>query len=185
MDCNTAPQRYAGLGKKVIFSYSDPITIQDATTHGNGAEGSPWILPPARRGSSKFREAAEKGGADVAIFRYIVTDVNQAVTFYTSSFDFRLEQSFAPTMAILRREDLELWTAGPEAAASKAMPDGAKPVSGGWSRIVIPVKDLAETVLKLRGDGVKFRNEIVVGPNGRQILCEDPSGNPIELFQYS
>ena len=121
----------------------------------------------------------------MAIFRYIVNDVNQAVTFYTSSFDFRLEQSFAPTMAILRREDLELWTAGPEAAASKAMPDGAKPVSGGWSRIVIPVKDLAETVLKLRGDGVKFRNEIVVGPNGSQILCEDPSGNPIELFQYS
>ena len=69
-----------------------------------------------------------EGGADVAIFRYIVIDVNQAVTFYTSSFDFRLEQSFAPTMAILRREDLELWTAGPEAAASKAISEICFPI---------------------------------------------------------
>ena len=119
----------------------------------------------------------------MATFRYIVTDVDQAVTFYTSNLGFRLEQNFAPAMAILRREDLQLWTAGPKASASKPMPDGSKPVSGGWNRIVIPVEDLAELVLKLREDGVKFRNEIVIGPGGSQILCEDPSGNPIELFQ--
>ncbi len=119
----------------------------------------------------------------MAQFRYIVTGVDQAVTFYTSNLGFRLEQNFAPAMAILRREDLELWIAGPEASASRPMSDGCKPVSGGWNRIVIPTGDLAELVLKLRENGVKFRNEIVVGPGGSQILCEDPSGNPIELFQ--
>ena len=119
----------------------------------------------------------------MATFRYIVTDVDQAVTFYTSSLGFSIERNFAPAMAILRRDDLQLWTAGPEASASRPMPDGAKPESGGWNRIVIQVEDLAEMVLKLRQDGVTFRNEIVTGPGGSQILCEDPSGNPIELFQ--
>ncbi len=119
----------------------------------------------------------------MAQFRYIVTDVDQAVTFYTSNLGFQIEQNFAPAMAILRREDLVLWTAGPKASASKPMPDGSTPVPGGWNRIVIPVENLAEFVLKLREDGVKFRNEIVVGPGGSQILCEDPSGNPIELFE--
>ena len=122
-------------------------------------------------------------GANMAQFRYIVTDVHQAVAFYTSNLGFSLEQNFAPAMAILRRDDLVLWTAGPSASASKPMPDGAKPESGGWNRIVIPVEDLAEFVQKLRKNGVKFRNEIVKGPGGSQILCEDPSGNPIELFQ--
>ena len=119
----------------------------------------------------------------MATFRYIVTDVDRAVAFYTSHLGFHLEKNFAPAMAILRREDLELWLAGPKASASRPMPDGAKPVSGGWNRIVLPTEDLAELVLKLREHGVEFRNEIVTGPGGSQILCEDPSGNPIELFQ--
>ena len=75
--------------------------------------------------------------------------------------------------------------AGPMASASKPMPDGAKPTSGGWNRIVISVEDLASLVAKLREDGVEFRNEILSGPGGRQILCVDPSGNPIELFQLA
>ena len=119
----------------------------------------------------------------MARFRYIVTDVDQAVAFYTSNLGFRLEKNFAPAVAILQREDLELVISGPKASASRPMTDGSKPVSGGWNRIMITVEDLAEFVLKLREDGVKFRNEIVVGPGGSQILCEDPSGNPIELFQ--
>ncbi len=119
----------------------------------------------------------------MAQIRYIVTNVDHAVDFYTSNLGFRLERNFAPAMAILRREDLELWLAGPKASASRPMPDGAKPTSGGWNRIVIPTEDLAELVRKLREVGVKFRNEIVIGPGGSQILCEDPSGNPIELFQ--
>ncbi len=116
-------------------------------------------------------------------FRYIVNDVDQAVAFYTSHLGFRLEQQFGPALAILQREEFHLLVAGPKASASRPMPDGSKPASGGWSRIVINVEDLADIVTKLRAEGIKFRNEIVVGPGGSQILCADPSGNPIELFQ--
>ncbi len=119
----------------------------------------------------------------MAQFRYIVDDVDQAVAFYTSRLGFRLERQYGPAFAILRREDLELWIAGPKASASKPMPDGAKPVPGGWNRIVIIVEDLAGLVATLREDGVEFRNDILSGPGGRQILCQDPSGNPVELFQ--
>ncbi len=119
----------------------------------------------------------------MATFRYIVTDVNQAVAFYTSNLGFSLEKDFAPALAILQREDIRLLIAGPKASASRPMPDGTKPVPGGWNRMVILVEDLAEFVLKLRENGVEFRNEILAGPGGSQILCEDPSGNPIELFQ--
>ncbi len=119
----------------------------------------------------------------MARFRYIVDDVDQAVAFYTSRLGFRLERQYGPAMAILRRQDLELWLAGPPASASQPMPDGAKPSPGGWNRIVITVEDLASLVATLREGGVEFRNDILSGPGGRQILCVDPSGNPIELFQ--
>lgn len=118
-----------------------------------------------------------------ASVRYIVEDVDQAVAFYTAQLGFQLEQQFGPAMAILARGDLRLWLAGPKASASKAMPDGAKPTPGGWNRIVVTVDDLETLVGRLQAAGVAFRNEILAGPGGRQILCEDPSGNPIELFQ--
>jgi catechol 2,3-dioxygenase-like lactoylglutathione lyase family enzyme len=121
----------------------------------------------------------------MARFRYIVDDVDQAVAFYTSRLGFRLEQQYGPAMAILQREDMKLWLAGPPASASQPMLDGSKPTSGGWNRIVITVDDLAGLVAKLREDGVEFRNEILTGPGGSQILCQDPSGNPIELFQLA
>ena len=116
-------------------------------------------------------------------FRYIVDDVDQAVAFYTSHLGFRLERQFGPALAILQRDEFHLLVAGPKASASKPMPDGSQPASGGWNRIVIDVDKLADVVTKLRDAGVTFRNEILDGPGGSQILCEDPSGNPIELFQ--
>ena len=119
----------------------------------------------------------------MAHVRYIVDDVGDAVTFYVSKLDFELEQQFGPAMAILVHGDLTLWVAGPNASASRPMPDGAKPSPGGWSRFVLTVDDLQSLVSKLTEDGVSFRNEIVVGPGGKQILCKDPSGNLIELFQ--
>ena len=119
----------------------------------------------------------------MAQFRYIVDNVDQAVAFYTSRLGFRLERQYGPAFAILQRQDLELWIAGPMASASKPMPDGAKPVPGGWNRIVIIVENLAGLVATLREDDVEFRNDILSGPGGQQILCQDPSGNPIELFQ--
>jgi predicted enzyme related to lactoylglutathione lyase len=86
-------------------------------------------------------------------------------------------------MAILVREDLTLWLVGPVSSAARPMPDGRKPVPGGWNRIVVQVADLAATVAQLRERGVPFRNDIVDGPGGRQILCEDPAGNVVELFE--
>ncbi len=115
--------------------------------------------------------------------RYFVADVDQAIAFYTGCLGFTLEQQFGPAMAILAHGDLKLWLAGPAASASKPMPDGAKPGPGGWNRFVITVPDLASLVAGLRGQGVTFRNDVLAGPGGLQILCEDPSGNVIELFQ--
>ncbi|MEM7616573.1 MAG: VOC family protein, partial [Pseudomonadota bacterium] len=113
----------------------------------------------------------------------IVQDVDDAVEFYSEKLGFALEQQFGPAMAILSKDDLQLWLAGPPASASKPMPDGAQPVPGGWARIVLPVVGLDALVTRLRAAGVTFRNEIVEGPGGRQILCSDPSGNLVELFE--
>ncbi|MGL4235027.1 VOC family protein [Tabrizicola sp.] len=119
----------------------------------------------------------------MAEVRYIVTDVDASVAFYTGALGFVLDQQFGPAMAIVTRDDLTLWLAGPMASASKPMPDGAQPVPGGWARIVLQVEDLAGTVARLKAEGVAFRNAIVKGPGGSQILVEDPSGNLIELFE--
>ncbi|HEU4428289.1 MAG TPA: VOC family protein [Myxococcota bacterium] len=115
--------------------------------------------------------------------RYLVRDVDAAVAFYTQRLGFTLQQQFGPAMAIVRREDLTLWLAGPAASAARPMPDGRKPEPGGWNRFVLQVDDLAKLVAGLRAAGVPFRNDVVRGPGGQQILCEDPSGNVVELFQ--
>ena len=114
--------------------------------------------------------------------RYLVHDVDQAIAFYTQ-LGFALRQQFGPAMAIVARDDLTLWLAGPRASAASPMPDGRLPEPGGWNRFVLQVADLADLVATLRARGVTFRNDIVEGPGGRQILCEDPSGNVVELFE--
>jgi catechol 2,3-dioxygenase-like lactoylglutathione lyase family enzyme len=119
----------------------------------------------------------------MTVFRYIVKDVEASVAFYTQRLGFTLKQQFGPNMAILLRDDLTLWVAGPGASASRPMPDGRRPEPGGWNRFVIEVTDLETLVGEMRQHGVAFRNEIVAGPGGKQILCEDPSGNVIELFE--
>lgn len=119
----------------------------------------------------------------MAQVRYIVDDVESAVAFYTGRLGFSLVQQFGPAMAILEQNGLRLWVAGPTASASRPMPDGALPSPGGWNRIVLTVDNLEALVARLRDEGVTFRNEIIEGPGGRQILCEDPAGNVVELFQ--
>lgn len=119
----------------------------------------------------------------MAHVRYIVDDVSEAVAFYVSKLGFELEEQYGAAMAILVHDDLTLWVAGPRASASMPMPDGATPVPGGWSRFVLMVDDLESVVSRLTDDGVSFRNDIVENQGRRQILCQDPSGNVIELFQ--
>jgi catechol 2,3-dioxygenase-like lactoylglutathione lyase family enzyme len=115
--------------------------------------------------------------------RYMVDDVDEAVRFYTSRFGFEPGQSASPAFAEVIRGNLRLLLAGPESSAGRPMPDGRRPGPGGWNRIHLVVDDIAAEVERLRADGVAFRNEIVSGPGGQQILLDDPSGNPIELFQ--
>jgi catechol 2,3-dioxygenase-like lactoylglutathione lyase family enzyme len=115
--------------------------------------------------------------------RYIVDDVQAAIDFYTTHFGFILNTAALPAFADVTRGNLRLLLAGPQSSAGRPMPDGRNPEPGGWNRIHFIVDDITAEVDRLRTAGVKFRNDIVTGPGGRQILLEDPSGNPVELFQ--
>jgi catechol 2,3-dioxygenase-like lactoylglutathione lyase family enzyme len=117
--------------------------------------------------------------------RYIVNDVDEAIAFYTQQLGFEEKMHPAPTFAILARGDLRLLLSQPSGAGGggQAMADGTPPEPGGWNRFALEVTDLAEMVEKLRSAGAHFRNDIVTGVGGKQILLEDPSGNPVELFQ--
>jgi len=115
--------------------------------------------------------------------RYMVDDVEAAIGFYTSHLGFTLRSSAAPAFADVSRGNLRLLLAGPASSAGRPMPDGTKPGPGGWNRIHFIVPDLGSEVARLRAEGVSFRNEIVTGPGGKQILIEDPAGNVVELFE--
>ncbi len=115
--------------------------------------------------------------------RYMVDDVDSAVEFYTKHFGFTLGTNAPPAFADVVRGHLRVLLSGPQSSAGRPMPDGRNPGPGGWNRIEFVVDDIAAEVERLRAEGVRFRNDIVTGPGGKQILIEDPSGNPIELFQ--
>jgi catechol 2,3-dioxygenase-like lactoylglutathione lyase family enzyme len=115
--------------------------------------------------------------------RYMVDDVDAAIAFYTTHLGFKLLTRQAPAFADVTRGDLRLLLSGQTSSAGRPMPDGRQPVAGGWNRIQLVVEDITAEVDRLRGAGLRFRNEIVRGPGGAQVLIEDPSGNPIELFQ--
>ena len=120
---------------------------------------------------------------DLVSVRYIVDDVDAAIDFYTEHFGFTVLSSFPPAFADVVRGRLRLLLSGPRSSAGRPMPDGRSPEPGGWNRIHLIVEDIATDVERLRAAGLTFRNEIVTGPGGQQILIDDPSGNPIELFQ--
>jgi catechol 2,3-dioxygenase-like lactoylglutathione lyase family enzyme len=119
----------------------------------------------------------------MATVRYLVGDVARAEEFYVERLGFVVEQEMLPAFARIRRDDLTLWLAGPASSAARPMPDGRQPEPGGWNRFVIEVDDLTAVVESLGSAGAKFRNDIVTGPGGRQILIEDRDGNPVELFE--
>jgi catechol 2,3-dioxygenase-like lactoylglutathione lyase family enzyme len=115
--------------------------------------------------------------------RYMVDDVREAIDFYTTHLGFELRSSAVPAFADVTRDSLRLLLSGPKSSAGRPMPDGATPGPGGWNRIHLIVDDLAAEVDRLRSAGLSFRNDIVTGPGGSQILLLDPSGNVVELFQ--
>ncbi len=115
--------------------------------------------------------------------RYMVDDIEAAIDFYTKHLGFTVRMSAAPAFADVVRGKLRLLLSGPRSSAGRPMPDGALPAPGGWNRIHLIVSDIAAEVDRLRAAGVTFRNDIVVGPGGQQILLEDPAGNVVELFQ--
>lgn len=119
----------------------------------------------------------------MASIRYMVDDVDAAVAFYTARLGFEVNDHRGAPFASIQKGDLTLWLAGPGSSAARPMPDGRQPGPGGWNRLVLEVTDIVAVVEDLRAHGVACRNDIVTGPGGKQIVCEDPSGNPIEVFQ--
>jgi catechol 2,3-dioxygenase-like lactoylglutathione lyase family enzyme len=115
--------------------------------------------------------------------RYMVDDVEEALGFYTGMLGFTVLTSFPPAFADVQRGNLRLLLSGPTSSAGRPMPDGRTPEPGGWNRIHLIVADLEREVADLSASGATFRNDVVVGPGGSQILLEDPSGNVVELFQ--
>ena len=119
----------------------------------------------------------------MATIRYLVGDVERSVAFYTMNLGFRLDQNMAPAFARVSQGDLTLWLAGPQSSAARPMPDGRHPEPGGWNRFVIELDDIETRVEQMKSAGLHFRNKVVKGPGGKQILLEDPDGNVVELFE--
>ncbi|SFW70957.1 VOC family protein [Amycolatopsis australiensis] len=115
--------------------------------------------------------------------RYLVDDVDAALAFYTGHLGFEVRTHFPPAFADVTRGNLRLLLSGPTSSAGRALPGGAQPAPGGWNRIHLIVEDIDAEVARLRSAGVAFRSEVISGPGGRQIVLDDPAGNPVELFQ--
>jgi catechol 2,3-dioxygenase-like lactoylglutathione lyase family enzyme len=116
------------------------------------------------------------------VVRYLVNDVDASLPFY-KTLGFKLADRWGPPFAIVKRKSLSIWLSGPGTSARKKLKDGSVPQPGGWNRLVIEVKDIESTVAALSAQGAKFRSKPIKGPGGKQALVEDPSGNPIELFE--
>ena len=129
------------------------------------------------------RSAPFAADAKAAVVRYQVQDVGRAIAFYARVLGFEVTQDSGPVFAAVSRGHLNLLLGGPRSSGSRPMPDGRRQESGGWNRIVLYVDNLDATIAALRAAGTRFRNEIEVGPGGKQILIEDPDGNPIELHE--
>jgi len=158
--------------------YRNSITTREQ--RGNGD-----VRPAERDGPFRDRSKGEGCLMGTVSVRYFVDDVDTAIRFYTERLGFELAMRPGPGFAVVSRGDLRLLLSGigGPGGAAQAMPDGRRPEPGGWNRIQLEVDDLAATVAKLKQAGARFRNEIVAGMGGQQILLDDPAGNPIELFQ--
>jgi len=123
------------------------------------------------------------GGTAIAAVRYQIKDIDRAIKFYTEVLDFKVEQKTGNIFAMVSRGALQLVLSGPGTSGARPMPDGRKQEPGGWNRIILYVPDLNAEIEKLKTAGAHFRNTVEIGPGGKQILVEDPDGNPIELHE--
>ena len=135
-------------------------------------------MPESREAPSKIFSP----GTNAAVVRDLVEDVERAIAFYTQRLGFELTHKAGP-VATVSRGDLYLLLSNPSSSGARAMPDGRRQEAGGWNRIVVYVDDIDSTIAALRSAGTRFRNELEVGPGGKQIQVEDPDGNPIELHE--
>jgi catechol 2,3-dioxygenase-like lactoylglutathione lyase family enzyme len=119
----------------------------------------------------------------LAVVRYLVADVDAAIAFYTGMLGFELIEKWGAPFAIVKRGDLTLWLSGPGSSAARPLTDGSRPMAGGWNRLVLETKDVAALLKKLEHSGARLRSGIVAGPGGKQVVVDDPSGNPVELFE--
>lgn len=133
--------------------------------------------------SASARSAPFSAGPTAAVVRYQVLDLERSIAFYTEHLGFRLDKRAGPVFATVSRGDLHLLLSGPESSGSRPMPDGRRQEPGGWNRIVLYVEDLDPVMSDLERRGARFRNEVEVGPGGKQVQIEDPDGNPIELHE--
>jgi catechol 2,3-dioxygenase-like lactoylglutathione lyase family enzyme len=120
---------------------------------------------------------------DLVSVRYVVDDVDASLRFYTTHLGFAELTNFSPAFADVVRGHLRLLLSGPASSAGRTLPDGRQPVAGGWNRIHLIVDDIHAETARLRDGGVQFRSDIITGPGGKQVLLDDPSGNPVELFE--
>lgn len=127
----------------------------------------------------------DQGELILAVVRYLVADVDVAIAFYTGTLGFELVEKWGPPFAMVKRGDLTLWLSAPGSSAARPLADGSRPVPGGWNRFVLETNDLVALVEKVERSGARLRSGIVTGPGGKQVLVDDPSGNPVELFEPS
>jgi predicted enzyme related to lactoylglutathione lyase len=145
----------------------------------SGSHASEQLAREALQAKTKTKELQ----MSTVSFRYMIDDVPVAINFYTTHLGFAVDMDASPALASITRDGVRLLLSGKTSSGRRAMPDGREPVPGGWNRIHIQVEDLVTEVERLRAAGLKFRNDVITGPGGSQIILDDPSGNPIELFQ--
>jgi glyoxylase I family protein len=147
---------------------------------GGGADQQPT---PHKATKPDDSDNEQQGAFRAVAIRYQVKNVDRSVAFYTQQLGFKLEQQSPPAFARVSNGNLVLWLSGPTSSGSRPMPDGHTQEAGGWNRLVLEVDALPSRVAAMKQAGLRFRNEIEVGPGGKQIQLEDPDGNPVELFE--
>ena len=158
------------------------LTLTASLCVGFAALGCRNVNSDNQKSPNETKQTGDKSMSTVSI-RYMIDDVPIAIQFYTTYLGFTLDQDASPAFASVTRDGVRLLLSGKASSGRRAMPDGREPVPGGWNRIHIELEDLEAEVQRLREAGLRFRNDIVKGPGGSQIILDDPSENPIELFQ--